>query len=73
MLVSTEFFGGHVHTISNEVNAGCRFRRTHSAEFKAQLIAACILLGVSIAAVAMAHGVNSNLAPPSSTVKRLSY
>jgi transposase len=51
-----------VHTISNEVSAGRRRRRTHSAEFKAQVIAACISPGVSIAAVAMAHGVNSNLA-----------
>jgi transposase len=51
-----------VHTISNEVSAGRRRRRTHSAEFKAQVVAACILPGVSIAAVAMAHGVNANLA-----------
>ena len=51
-----------MHTISNEVSAGRRRRRTHSAEFKAQLVAACISPGVSIAAVAMAHGVNSNLA-----------
>jgi len=51
-----------VHTISNEVSAGRRRRRTHSAEFKAQVVAACISPGVSIAAVAMAHGVNSNLA-----------
>ena len=51
-----------MHTISNEVSAGRRRRRTHSAEFKAQVVAACISPGVSIAAVAMAHGVNSNLA-----------
>ena len=49
-------------TISNEVGAGRRRRRTHSVEFKAQVVAACILPGVSIAAVAMANGVNSNLA-----------
>jgi transposase len=51
-----------VHTISNEGSAGRRRRRTHGAEFKAQVVAACISPGVSIAAVAMAHGVNSNLA-----------
>ncbi|MBA3591805.1 MAG: transposase [Methylibium sp.] len=41
---------------------GRRRRRTHSAEFKAQVIAACRQPGVSIAAVAMANGVNANLA-----------
>jgi transposase-like protein len=51
-----------VHTISNEASAGRRRRRTHSAEFKAQVVAACSSPGVSIAAVAMAHGVNANLA-----------
>jgi transposase len=51
-----------VHTISNEVIAGRRRRRTHSAEFKAQVVAACNAPGVSSAAVAMAHGVNANLA-----------
>jgi len=51
-----------VHTICNEVIAGGRRRRTHSAEFKAQVVAACNSPGVSSAAVAMAHGVNANLA-----------
>ena len=51
-----------MHTISNEVGAGRRRRRTHSVEFKAQVVAACSLPGVSIAATAMAHGVNANLA-----------
>jgi transposase len=51
-----------VHTISNEVGAGRRRRRAHSAEFKAQVVAACRSPGVSIAAVAMANGVNANLA-----------
>jgi transposase len=51
-----------VHTISNEVGAGRRRRRAHSAEFKAQVVAACSASGVSIAAVAMANGVNANLA-----------
>jgi transposase len=54
-----------VHTISNEDNAGRggrRRRRAHSAEFKAQVVAACSAPGASAAAVAMAHGVNANLA-----------
>ena len=51
-----------MHTISNEASAGRRRRRTLSAEFKAQVVAACSSPGVSIAAVAMAHGVNANLA-----------
>jgi len=46
--------------MANEVSAGRR-RRKHSAEFKAQVLAACQPAGVSIAAVAMAHGVNANL------------
>jgi transposase len=51
-----------VHTISGEVSEGRRRRREHSAEFKAQVVAACIAPGVSSAAVAMAHGLNPNLA-----------
>ena len=35
-------------------------RRRHSAEFKAQVIAACLQPGVSIAAVALANQLNSN-------------
>jgi len=34
----------------------------HSAEFKAQVVAECSVRGVSSAAVAMAHGINANLA-----------
>ena len=51
-----------VNTISNEVSGGRRRRRTHSDEFKAQVVAACKPAGVSIAAVAMANDVNANLA-----------
>jgi len=51
-----------VNTISKEVVDGRRRRRTHSAEFKAHVVAACMQPGVSIAAVAMANGVNANLA-----------
>lgn len=36
-------------------------RRTHGAEFKAQVIAECQQPGASVAAVALAHGLNVNL------------
>ena len=36
-------------------------RRTHSPEFKARVLAACRQPGASIAAVALAHGVNANV------------
>ena len=54
-----------MHTISEDSNAagaGRRRRRFHSAEFKAQVVAACNAPNVSVAAVAMALGVNANLA-----------
>jgi len=53
-----------VNTIPDEVGVatGRRRRRNHSSEFKAQVVAACRPAGVSIAAVAMANGVNANLA-----------
>ena len=35
-------------------------RRVHSAQFKAQVVRACTP-GVSVAAVALAHGLNANL------------
>ena len=40
---------------------GGRRRRRHSDEFKADAVAACVQPGVSMAAVAMAHGINANL------------
>jgi transposase len=43
---------GHTHR---------RRRRTHSAEFKAQVVAACRTPGVSIAGVALEHRLNANL------------
>ena len=49
-------------TTPKQIVDGRRRRREHSAEFKAQVVAACNSPGVSIAAVAMAHGVNANLA-----------
>ena len=51
-----------MNTIPNQISDGRRRRRTHSAEFKAQVVALCCEPGVSIAAVAMANGVNANLA-----------
>ncbi len=38
-----------------------RKRRTHDAQFKAVVLAACREPGASVAAVAQAHGVNANL------------
>lgn len=38
-----------------------RARRRHSPEFKAQLIAPCQQPGVSVAAVALANGLNANV------------
>ena len=41
--------------------AGGRRRRHHSAEFKAKVVEECARPGVSMAAVALAHGLNANL------------
>ena len=38
-----------------------RRRRKHSSEFKAKVVAACRKPGMSMAAVALAHGLNANL------------
>jgi len=38
-----------------------RRRRTHSAEFKARVMQACRQPGVSVASVALSHGLNANL------------
>ena len=48
-------------TLIQPAAAARRTRRRHSAEFKAQIAAACRQLGVSIAAVALANGLNANL------------
>ncbi len=40
---------------------GRRRRRRHSDEFKAMVVSECRQLGVSIAAVALTHGLNANL------------
>ena len=36
-------------------------RRVHGAEFKAQVLAECQRPGASVAAIALAHGLNVNL------------
>ena len=38
-----------------------KFRRRHSAQFKAQVLAACAEPGASVAAVALSFGLNDNL------------
>ena len=40
---------------------GRRRRRRHSAEFKASVIEECLRPGVTIAAVALAYGLNANM------------
>ena len=59
--MSTSTLGGYVSTISNQPADGRRRRRLHSDEFKANAVAACMQPGISMAAVAMAHGINANL------------
>jgi len=60
--VSTSTLGGHVDTIPNQLSVdGRRRRRLHSDEFKANAVASCMQPGVSMAAVAMANGINANL------------
>jgi len=46
---------------TSDGHSGRRHRRQHSAEFKAKVVAACRKPGVSIAAVALANGLNANL------------
>ena len=50
-----------MNTIPERIVDGRRRRRTHHPEFKADAVAACLQLGVSIAAVAQSRGVNANL------------
>ena len=57
--MSTIGVGGHECTM--EQGLGRRRRRVHSAEFKAEAVAASRRPGVSIAAVAMQHSINANL------------
>ena len=48
-------------TISDQRAGTRRRRRIHSDEFKANAVASCMQPGMSMAAVAMAQGVNANL------------
>lgn len=41
-----------------------RSRRSYSPEFKAQLVAACRIPGMSVASVARNHGINHNILHP---------
>jgi transposase len=50
-----------VDTSDHAVSIGRRRRRRHSAAFRAEAVAACQHPGVSIAAVALARGLNANL------------
>jgi transposase len=50
-----------VNTTSDQQAGARQRRRKHSDEFKADAVAACMQPGVSIAAIAMARGVNANL------------
>lgn len=59
--MSTSTLGGHVNTIPDNQAGARRRRRKHSDEFKANAVAACMRPGISMAAVAMAHGINANL------------
>jgi transposase-like protein len=46
---------------TKEVKPGApRRRRRHDAEFKARVIEACLKPGVSVAAIALANGLNAN-------------
>src|SRR5579872_6889146 len=59
MLVSTIGDGGHECTMEQAL--GRRRRRVHSAEFKAEAVAAARKPGVSLAALALERSINANL------------
>jgi transposase len=50
-----------VNTTGQVIETGRRRRRTHSAHFKAEAVGACQQPGVSIAAVALARGLNASM------------
>lgn len=60
MLVSASLHRGHMDTSGIEL-PGRRTRRRHAPEFREQVVQACRQPGVSIAAVALANGLNANL------------
>lgn len=59
--MSTSTLGGHVNTTPEQSGESRRRRRLHSDEFKANTVASCMQPGISMAAVAMANGINTNL------------
>ncbi len=50
-----------MNTIPSSLLEPGRGRRRYTKEFKAELVAQCRGLGVSMSRVAMAHGINANL------------
>jgi transposase len=50
-----------MHIMDKAVVRSPRRRREHSAEFKQELVARSLQPGVSVAAIAMEHGINANL------------
>jgi transposase len=50
-----------VNTIEEQALPARRRRRRYSEEFKARVVAACQVTGVSVAAVALEHRLNANL------------
>ena len=50
-----------MHIMNKAVVRAARRRREHSAEFKQELVARSLQPGVSVAAIAMEHGINANL------------
>ncbi len=50
-----------MNTIEEDTPVGRRRRRRYSAEFKAQVVAACRRPGISLAAIALDHRLNANL------------
>lgn len=47
--------------INNQLTQTGRGRRTYSPEFKAKLVAACRIPGISVASVARNHAINHNI------------
>ena len=60
MLVSAPLHRGHMDTSGIELPSR-RTRRRHAPEFREQVVQACRQPGVSIAAVALANGLNANM------------
>jgi transposase len=60
MLVSAELHCGHMDTSGIELPSR-RTRRRHAPEFRDRVVRACRQPGVSIAAVALANGLNANM------------